>query len=322
MSVRSSEYLNIPEGARFAAIDIGTNTALLLVVEVRAGQLVPLIQEQRFPRLGQNLAQTGFLQRENMDRALGFLKEYVQICRLYGVEWVRAVGTAALREARNGADFLEMVRRELALEIEVISPEQEARFAFLGSLSNKNLTGFGLVCDIGGGSTELIWGEPHLFQGFVSLPTGSVKLTERFGLHRAVPAAGLRQASEWVRGELAIRLSRKPDWLVGTAGTFTTLAAIDLELNAYDADRIDGHVLHRSAVEKMVKRLASLNAAERLAIPGIPPGREEVILAGAILAHEVMKYLGFDTCTVSDRGIRWGAILDRLHGESKTLGTS
>ena len=303
----------------YASVDIGTNTILLLIARLeKDGVLIPVHQEQRFPRLGRGLRQTGRLHEEGIRRALEFLREYQEIARSYGVKWMRVVATAAVREAANGEELVRRARDELGIQVEVISPEEEARLAFLGALSNKpELTGKVVVVDIGGGSTEFVWGSPGQVDGWISYPIGSVKLTEEFGLQARSAVETVQRAARRLRGFLPDSPPLIPDHLIGTAGTFTTLAAILLELKRYDADAIDGFHLQIEMLQRLIERLRGLDARDRLELPGIDPGREDVILGGAIIAREVMRYFGKREAIVSDRGLRYGAILDRLTRERR-----
>ena len=301
----------------YASVDIGSNTILLLVARRNQdGGLVPVHQEQRFPRLGQGLQESGLLAAQNMAKALEYLREYRQIAAEYGVRWMRMVATAAVREARNGDRFVQKVWQELGLQVEVLQPEQEAKLAFLGALANKRqLTGRVVVADVGGGSTEFVWGKPGEPEGWISFPVGSVKLTERFALQNKTRPDRIRQAAAYFRSVLSEKLPRITDHLVGTAGTFTTIAAILQGLERYDADRVDGYRASWRQLEELVERLAKMNAGERLRLPGVDPGREDVILGGAIIAREVLRYFGQKQVIISDRGLRYGAILERLQNQ-------
>lgn len=302
---------------RYAAIDIGTNTALLLIVGLdQDGNLAELVQEQRFPRLGQGLGKTGLIRDVNSAAALRFVEEYVRIAAQYQPEWIKIVGTAALREAENGHAFCHAVLESTGLTVEIISGDDEAWFSYLGAISNKShLEGETLVVDIGGGSCEFILGKMDVFKKAVSLGIGSVKLTEAFGLESRVSSGVLEEARQFVFDHLLLnkeQISFRADHLVGTAGTYTTLAAIHAGMTEYESTRIDGSVLTLGQIDEIQQRLKNKNSAQRLEIPGIVRGREDVVLGGTIIAREILDWFGLSELIVSDRGLRFGVILATL----------
>ena len=311
--------MEIKRKHRLAAIDLGSNTILLLVVEIEDGVIRPLYDAQRVARLGKGLRQTGRLQPDRMEKALEILTEYRQICENYGVEAVLPVATAAVREAQNGPDFLQQVTSRLGWTVRLLSGEEEARLSFLGALSNKKSLGTPvLVVDIGGGSTEFVWGSPEKLVGKRSVPTGSVKLTEEFLKHDPPTESELARLKAAIADALNQPEFSKwtPATLVGVAGTVTTLAAMKLGMTEYDGSKIDGVPLSLRDVASLIEKMRPLPARARLKLPGLTPGREDVILAGAILLEEIMKKFGLETVVTSDRGLRFGVLLDYLQGKN------
>ncbi len=310
------ERLTMPH---YACIDIGTNTVLLLVARMdETGELEEVRQEQRFARLGEGLRKTGKIKDANAQKALDFVDEYATIAIEYDVEWIKIVGTAALREAENGQELCNRILQRAGLKVNLISGEEEARYAYLGALSNKtHLKGQNLVVDIGGGSTEFIWGEDGKFEEAISLPIGSAKLTEKFGLQDAVTAEIVEEAGAHFRSfldDIKQRLPSGIDHMIGTAGTFTTLAAVQFQVEKYKRDVIDGSKLTAAQIEAILHRLAKLEAKDRLDLPGIDPGREDVILGGAVIAEEILRWFGMDEIIISDRGLRFGVVLEEVGG--------
>jgi exopolyphosphatase / guanosine-5'-triphosphate,3'-diphosphate pyrophosphatase len=305
---------------RIAAIDVGTNTIRLLIGETDGrGGYRPLLGTQEITRLGQGLLPDRILQPEPMRRSLAVLKRYRGIAAECGVGCISAVGTSALREARNQEEFLSRARREADVAIDVISGDEEARLTLLGIRAAldpppRRL----LMLDIGGGSTELLLADGPGIVATVSTGLGVVTLTERF-LPKDPPGPtemeSLRRAVvdrlEHVRREELSGLASE-DSLVGTAGTLTTLAAIDLALDPYDPARVTGHRLARKRVDDLLQRLASLPPAIRRQVRGLEPARADVIVAGAVVCLAVMDTLGFSDLTVSDGGLREGILLERL----------
>ena len=306
---------------RLAAIDIGTNTVLLLIAEVSEnGVLSPVYQAQGVARLGKDVDKTGMLNPENMEKALRILREYKAIIADKRVSRVFLAGTSALRDTANRDEFLHRVKEALGWEIKVISGEEEARLSFLGALSNKTgLRGRVLVVDIGGGSTEFVWGHTLFIEGRKSLNIGSVRLTEQFFRHDPPSFEEVNKFSEYIRYYLnSLRMDvPMPDHIVGVAGTVTTLTAMTLRQTEYDSKTIDGFKLSSQQVSELVRKMQAMPAKERLKLPGLYPGREDVILAGSMLLVEIMKTFRQKELIVSDRGLRFGLILDDLRTHAK-----
>ncbi len=298
-----------------AAIDIGTNTLRLLLAEISAGALREIHSDRRITRLGQDLCRTGRISLSARDRSIAALADFNRSMTRYGTDHVAAVGTSALRNASNADDFITAVREITGIEIRVISGEEEARLTLLGvtralDIRNKRA----LVMDIGGGSTELILSRPEGRSRVISLPLGAVYLTEHF-LKGDPPAADeMEQARRMIESELD-----KHGWLehvsadvvlIGTAGTITTLAAMNMKLTDYDPARINGARLSRKSIDGLVSVLSSTAVRDRQTLPGLEPGREDIILAGAVVCREIMNRLGFQQVQVSDWGLREGILFD------------
>lgn len=303
---------------RLATVDLGTNTVRLLVVEVEGGEWRRLHQSQRVTRLGEGQAAAGRLLEAPMRRTVDTVSEFIAAARGLGVSDIRAVATSAVREAPNRDEFLARLRAATGLDVEVVSGEEEARLTLQGvAAALPRLGGSFVLFDIGGGSTEFVLGERGRLGAAVSLRLGVVRLAERFVDEGPV---------DWerfavMRGEIEGRLVRempariaeaRAPALVGTAGTVTTLAALDLGLAAYDADRVHGHVLTRETVERLLRRLGALAMAERARLPCLEPGRADVIIPGIAICLAVMGRLGYDSLVVSDRGLREGILCEIL----------
>jgi len=301
---------------RLAAIDIGTNTVLLCVADRGPSGLRTVIDRSIISRLGQGLDRSGVLDPAAIERTLAALERHAAEAAAAGAAYTAAVGTAALRDARNADRFLEEAKRRTGIEVEVIPGEEEAALAFEavargreeeGALDGGRL----LVIDIGGGSTEFIAGEGRHVDWVRSLDIGSVRLTERLLINDPPLAGQLDSLGAYVRRALA-SLPDPPGLgpidLVGIAGTSTTLAAMKAGLRAYDAEAIRRTPVTIADLDALIAQLAQLSSAERLALAGLEPGREDVILAGALIAREGMARFGAGTMRVSDRGVRHGVI--------------
>ena len=303
---------------RLAAIDLGTNTVRLLVVEASGPEWRALHEEQRVTRLGQGQAATGLLQQAAMKRTVDVVAAFVRRAEGLGVGDVRIVATSAVREAGNGPEFLAMVGASSDRQVRVISGEEEARLTLLGVADGlPDLRGHFLLFDIGGGSTELVLARAGRPAATVSVRLGVVELAERFMGAGSVDAARYRAMASEVATRLAAGLTdpvlrHGASTLVGSAGTVTTLAALDLGLEAYDPHRVHGHHLTRAAVEGLRGRLAALTLAERSALPCLEPGRADLIVPGSAICLAVLDRLGFDGLVVSDRGLREGILCEIL----------
>ncbi len=304
---------------RLAAIDVGTNTIRLLIADPdRESRYSVVLAAQEITRLGQDLFPGATLKPEPMRRSLEVLRSFSDLLRRYAVDRSRAVGTSALREARNRHDFLDAALA-IGVPIDVVSGEEEARLTVLGVRGGlSGLPARMAMIDIGGGSTELLATDGPTIRAALSTGLGSVGLTEAY-LRTDPPAAAELMAA---RTEIHRRLAGLPAArladvaasasLVGTAGTITTLAALDLALEVYDPARVDGHVLTRNRIESILHRLAALPLAARRRLPGLEPARADIIVAGAAICLGAMERLDFDALTVSDGGLREGILLDLL----------
>ncbi len=309
---------------RLAVIDLGTNTIRLLVGEPnRAGGYRPLFAIQEITRLGQGLLPHRMLQPEPIRRTLAVLRRFRQTAQSHGVGRVAVVGTNALREAKNREDFVNCVRQEAGLEVRVISGEEEARLTLLGIRAALRIGRERLVAiDIGGGSTEFVLANGPDILGTISTGLGVVKLTESYLRSDPPHPQELAAVREVVAARMTrLRMLEWPDAALsappgeifaGTAGSVTSLGAIDLALDPYDPGRVNGHRLSRQRIEALCVELAGRPLAKRRQIPGLEPARADVIVAGALICLGAMDGLGFPVLTVSDGGLREGILLDLL----------
>ena len=306
---------------RFASLDLGTNTFLLLIAEVAGGKISPVMDRETIVRLGRGVDAARNLNAAAMQRGYACLQEYVTLARQQRVEKIFAVGTSALRDAANRAEFLDRVLAQTGVHIEVITGEKEAQLTFAGTISNKtNLPGPLAVMDIGGGSTEVVIGEPVLCSTPAnalqarSADIGSVRLTERFIQNDPVQpeeVMRLRQQAETVMRNTWPPASLTPvQTLIGTAGTITTLAAMAQEMREYDPARIDGYRLTRQKLGELIIELRRRSIAQRCELPGLASARADVILAGAIILETFMDLYKFPDLLVSDRGLRFGVLTE------------
>ncbi|MFC3217763.1 Ppx/GppA phosphatase family protein [Tianweitania populi] len=327
-----AERKSAPQPA-YAALDLGTNNCRLLVaVPTRSGQFRVVDAFSRIVRLGEGLTATGRLGDAAMTRAVEALKVCADKLAARDIKQARLIATEACRSAANGEEFLDRVKRETGLQLEIIDRETEARLAVsgCGSLVERGTKAV-VLFDIGGGSSEIalvdVSGErrPRLARHIVawtSLPVGVVSLAERFGGRTVTPeifqamvadVAGMLDRFD-ERGKLGA-LANGPDFhLLGTSGTVTTLAGVHLGLERYDRRRVDGLWLDRANVDAMIAKLVSWDFAERVANPCIGPDRADLVLAGCAILEAIRAVWPSERLRVADRGLREG-ILSELMGD-------
>lgn len=294
---------------RVAAIDCGTNSIRLLVADVDGGVLVDLTRTMEIVRLGQGVDRTGVLAPEAIERTRVALAGYADEIARLGATRVRMVATSATRDARNAADFRDMVTAVLGTPPEVVSGEEEARLSFLGAVRGLPEAHY-LVVDIGGGSTEFAAGSSTVDTS-ISMDIGCVRMTERH-LHSDPPAGAEIAAA---RADIAASVDKAlakvgtGTDLVGLAGSVTTVAGIALGLPAYDSTRIHHSRLSTVDCRAITERLLAMTKEQRLAIPVMHPGRADVIGAGALILTTILDRTGADGVTVSEHDILDGIAL-------------
>ena len=315
---------------RFASLDVGSNTVRLLVAErTPSGSFRPLRIERRITRLGGDFSADGNLDEKAMHRTLEALTAFADLLKPERPEKIFAVGTGVLREAKNEKAFVERVRKHTGLPLRVVTGEEEAGLMLKGVLGAlPETTSSRIVADVGGWSTELVWVEGQEPRKMQSVPVGTVALTERFLNKDPPPQEDLEPLSAWTKrifGEIrkafekeGLRMEGLHPHLVGTAGTMTTLAAIDRGLTVYDPQKITGHRISRSALEKIYFHLRSIPVEERRQVPGLEKGREDLIIAGGVIALNLLEVFGLETLMVVDSGLLEGILLDGLERMSRS----
>ncbi len=297
-----------------AAIDIGSNSILLTIAD-RDGSV--LHDEARVVGLGKGVGDRGLMAPDRISAAAEVLHDYVDTCARHGIDpiAVRAVATSAGRRAMNAPTVFDRFRRDLGLRVRIISGEEEARLTWLGAHRDlPPLPEPHLVADLGGGSTELVLGTVEAIGHRASLELGSVRLTERFLTEETdgrYAAAGFPPMEAYIDAELS-RYSFKPSpqSAIGVAGTVTTLAAMQLGLEAYDASQVHGSRVPLEALHGFVEELGGLDRESRRARAAVAPSRADYLPAGALVLSRVLVAAGCDALWVSDRGLRYGVLYD------------
>lgn len=303
-------------GLILAGVDVGTLTCRLLIARLdEQGRLHELRSDRRILRLGQGVDQTRRLASEAMARVVETLKEWSGVLEAYRPDGVAVVATSAVRDAVNRDEFLDLVKKETGLEVELISGEEEARRTMLGIRSGLPAgVADMLALDIGGGSTEFILDRPAQQPTIRSIDIGVVRLSERLLHHDPPTVEEVEQARDWVRKETEAAVAGMPRLsgltFVGTAGTITSLAAMAQQLPAYEPARIHNYRLTLATVQQIEQTLLSRTKAQRIGLPGLERGREEVIVSGTIILRTVMETLGMPSVLVSDLGLREGVLTD------------
>ena len=290
---------------RVAAIDLGTNSTRLLVADVEGDELREVVRRLTITRLGEGVDERRRLLPLPITRVRNCLTDYRRVLEDYGALRTLAIATSSVRDAENGEAFLGEVEWSYGFSTLLLSGDDEAAMMCRGVFAGREHVGDVLLVDIGGGSTELVAvseGRPESS----SLNVGCVRLTERYLASDPPTPSELAAASGYVR-ELLPHLA--PEQAIGVAGTVTTLAALDLGIVHYDPERTHGHRISRDAVDRQLQRLAAMTQDERTRVPGIEPGRAEVIVAGLVVLREVMGTYDLPEIEASERDILHGAAL-------------
>jgi exopolyphosphatase/guanosine-5'-triphosphate,3'-diphosphate pyrophosphatase len=307
---------------RVAIVDIGTNSTRLLIADVDpdapGGSVTDVLRKSRVTRLGAGVDSGGALSAEAIERTRAVLADYRQLIDRHRCQANLAVLTSAVRDASNGADFAARVRRDYQLDARTLSGDEEAQLTFLGAMSDREPDPSPtVVIDIGGGSTEFVVGHDRTSGFHTSLQAGVVRMSERH-IHSDPPAPAELQSL--ARDTRTIYLEGLPPEerapvtsAIAVAGTATSAAAIDLELEPYDPARVHRYPLLLATVELLLARLADMTEAQRRQVVGLHPDRAPTIVAGMVLLAEAMHAFELDSVEVSEHDILRGGAL-RLAG--------
>ncbi len=302
---------------RLAAIDVGTNSIRLVVAEAASPATYAVLDDERAQtRLGTGLYQTGRIGEEAFERSLDALGAMKAIADGNGVDELRVIATSALREAQNGPEFVEAARARHGIDIEVISAEEEAALAFLSVQKHFPLDeGPVSIVDIGGGSMEVVLVVGSVIDEVHSLPLGAVRLTDRYVESDPIPDEQWKAMRRGIRREIRRHLG-KPTFatptMIGSGGTFTTLAAMSQFERSGEVGTTHGYVLSRADLVHLMDRLREVPLEQRKKIRGLSPERADIILAGAVAVERLVKALGVQRIIVNERGIRDGVLLEMI----------
>lgn len=311
---------------RCASIDFGTNTARLLIADRHSdGRFEHVRIEREIVRMGGGFCREIGLSHEAIQRGMDCLTRFSDILKQYGLVSSRAVATSAIRDAANGSDFVERVRRQTGIDLIVIDGEREGELTLSGVIAGLDTPCDDLlVFDVGGGSTEYTLAHGGKAEYIRSLPLGVVRLTEG--------KAGTDDMSAKIRKELGLlgqdlersglAVNSGSRVLVGTAGTATTLAAISLKMEDYDYRKVNNTVLKVEEIERIYSMLQPMSLEERVEVPGLEKGREDLIIAGTLITLQTMRMFGFSSLHVSDYGLLEGLIVTDPFPEARAASWS
>lgn len=309
-----------------AALDLGTNTCRLLIAEKTPQGPHVVDSFVRVVRLGDELATKGHISQEGMRRALAALKICAQRLKEYPIAHKRYVTTAICREASNSKEFLELIRLQVGLELEVISTAEEARLAIMGCADLLDAsTRYAIAFDIGGGSTEVMWMElfchkPPEIIHWTSLPVGVVTVAETLK-HEVSSFKFLQKVRKAVADEMKAfcdkafiypQLKKKNIQLIGTSGTVTTLAALHMNLERYDRTQVNGLQLSPEVVKRTISSLYAMTPEKQLLHPCIGPQRAGLVMGGIAIFEGIYDVFPIDPVRVADRGVREGILMDLM----------
>jgi exopolyphosphatase/guanosine-5'-triphosphate,3'-diphosphate pyrophosphatase len=317
--------LNVPKNfesifMRIASIDIGTNTFRILIGETSGRRIRKMYVDRVITRLG-----GGFKKDERLltdaaiKRSIGVLKEFSKIIKSYGVDRSRTVATSVVRESINGHEFISRAKDEAGIDIELISGQEEAKLAAAGVLNSLKIRSkYAVILDIGGGSTEYIFLGDDNRMNVVTTSMGVVHLSEKF-IDTDIPTrAAIKDLSNHIENVISSELKDQTInaadslSLIATAGTPTTLAAMEIGIEEYDADLVNGFVLNREIISRIFYKLIRLPSYERIKVTGLEKGREDVIIPGMIILLKSMQWFSKDEVVVSDGGLLEGVAMSLI----------
>ena len=308
---------------RIAVVDVGTYSTRLLIsavhikdtLEETLNSIEDIFSVGRITALGRKLKETGYLQEEAINEVLSTLKEYVLISKEYKVQEIIGYATQACREAKNGYELLEKIK-QLGIDIKLISGEEEAYLSFLATAYGIKPEDDFVVIDQGGGSTEFVYGKKnsgYRMEKSVSFPFGIVNLTEKFIKSDPPKKEQLEDMRDFIIEHLKkIKDYKEGKQFIGLGGTITTLVALEKNIFPYVSSKVHGQTLSKKSIENWLEKLSSMTLEERRSIPAIEDKRAEAIISGIVIFDTALEFFGKDSITVSDWGLRHGAVIKRV----------
>jgi exopolyphosphatase/guanosine-5'-triphosphate,3'-diphosphate pyrophosphatase len=305
---------NPRRGVRVAVLDMGTNSTRLLVADVDGGQVREVERRSTVTRLGRGVDTSDQLAADAIEDVCATVADYVALYEPLEPDVVTAIATSAVRDSANSGAFIGELQERFALSARVLGGADEARLTYLGACADRPGGTRTLVVDIGGGSTELIVGTGDEIAFYASLQAGTVRHTERHLLHDPPSASELEALAEDVQRLIdreleGVDLAQAQEG-IAVAGTPTSLAAVEQELDPYDPELVHGHRLRLGTIQRMLSELATMPLEQRLDVTGLHPGRAPTIVAGVVILVQVMRAFGLGEIEVSEHDILYGAALE------------
>jgi exopolyphosphatase / guanosine-5'-triphosphate,3'-diphosphate pyrophosphatase len=299
---------------RVGVVDIGTNSTRLLIADVEGAGVEEIERRTTVTNMGRGVDHTGLLCSEAVEDVCTVIGDYKARYEEMGAERIMAFATSAVRDAANGEAFIAELRERFGLGARLLTGEEEAHLTYLGATAQRPADDPTLVFDIGGGSTELVIGEGSEVGFHASLQAGTIRQSERHLTSDPADPHELENMAADIRNLIERAIAAQPEGgrpvrAIAVAGTPTSLAAIDQELEPYDPGRVHGYRLGMKRIQRMLSRLSSLPLAERLRVPGLHPGRAPTIVAGTVILVQVMRAFGLQEVEVSELDILQGSAL-------------
>lgn len=301
---------------KIGAIDIGTNSMRLLTTDLIDNKLTNRKKYVNTTRIGQGVDENGFITEEAMERNINALKEYHDKCLDYGCEKIYCMGTSALRDSKNRSEFIKRAKDEAGIDVNVVDGEIEAKLGFSGVTNGIDKEGDILVIDIGGGSTEFIFGNKEGIERNVSINIGALRLTEKYlseGYSDSAFSDMRKFINEQIKDIVSYLNEKEIECVCGIGGTITSLSAVNQNLEVYSMEKVHGSVITREEVQKMMDKFVSCSDEERKHINGLQPKRADIIAAGTEILICIMDNLSKKEVVVSEydnlEGIAYSSIL-------------
>lgn len=300
---------------KYSVIDIGSNSIRLLNAVVKDNEIVSAKKYLNMTRLGFGVDKTKILSDESMSKSIEALKKYNEMIVEFGGKFIGAYATSAVRDSNNKQEFLDAVKKENNIKIEVISGEEEALLGYYGVLAGLKDARKVLIIDIGGGSTELILGDKEKIHSAVSLNIGAVRMTDKYITSDLVQNVEKENIISFVNKLIGVEVEKikafNPDVVVGIGGTITTIAAIDLQMQEYDREKIHNYEVSFDVIRAINSDLERKKLEERKKIPGLQPKRADIIYAGGIILEMIMDASKLCNISVSDYDNLEGALVKK-----------
>lgn len=290
-----------------AVIDIGSNTLRLLIGNLKENKINKLYSDRVVTRLGKNIIKSGLLSAESSKKSINTLKKFKKISEKFNVSCIIAIGTSALREAKNSKDFSETIKKLMGINIHIISGKEEAYYTLCGVMDEKfNKEDSIFLLDIGGGSTEWVyWKKQSVNSG--SLLLGALKIKEKFLNIDPYSHESISKAEEFIKKEIEKSLPKiKSDKFIAIGGTASTLGMINMELSNYCPEKTHMSEIDTDKIKEILKKLLSISLEERKKIKGIPSNRADIICSGLLILRQIIEYLNIDKVIISENGILEG----------------